>query len=252
MRGLFLLLLLSNLVYLVVQFASGTSDTDTDPYRGVTFEKKGLTLLSELPPEKRPALREGVKPEPGLAPWPEEEAPAKESETAAADTAAKAEVHCMRVGGIRNETQLKSLRQSLRKLGAEGFLKGGEAGTAANANNKFWVMLPPYPDLNKATEAAATLKSMKIKDFFVVRSGEYANAVSLGVFSTRENAERRKAQITALKGSKLVTKIETIGSSADGDYFWLSFKLGEDASPAKIRGMLHRQGLSQFKDISCE
>ncbi len=250
MRGLFVLLLLSNLIYLIVQFVSGTSDTDTDPYRGVTFEKKGLTLLSELPPEKRPALREGVKPEPGLAPWPEEEVPAKESDTVADDTAVKAEAHCIRVGGIRSETQLQNLRQSLRKLGAEGFLKGGEAG--AVSNSKFWVMLPPYPDLNKATEAAATLKSLKVKDFFVVRSGEYANAVSLGVFSTRANAERRKAQINALKGSMLVAKIEAIGSSVDGDYFWLSFKLGDDASPAKIRGMLHRQGLSQLKDVSCK
>jgi hypothetical protein len=251
MRGLFILLLLSNLIYLVVQFVTGTSDTELDPYRGVTFEKKGLTLLSELAPDKRPALREGVKPEPGLAPWPEEEVPAKESETATAKAETAVKDHCMRVGGIRSETQLQNLRQSLRKLGAEGFHKGGEAG-AAGGNTKFWVMLPPYPDLNKATEAATTLKSMKVKDFFVVRSGEYANAVSLGVFSTRENAERRKAQITALKGSKLVTKIETIGSSADGDYFWLSFKLGEDANPAKIRGMLHRQGLSQLKDVSCK
>lgn len=251
MRGLFLLLLLSNLIYLAVQYINGTPDTELDPYHGITFERKGLTLLSEVSPEKRPALREGVKAEPGLAPWPEEEVPSKESETATADPEAKVEERCLRVGGIRSESQVQSLRQSLQKLGGEAFSQGGDAG-AASGNTKYWVMLPPYPDLNKATEAAAALQSMKIKDFFVVRSGEYANAVSLGVFSTRERAERRKAQITALEGSKLVTKIEAIGSSSGNDYFWLSFKLGDEASPAKIRGMLRRQGLSQFNDVDCK
>jgi hypothetical protein len=251
MRGLFLLLLLSNLIYLAVLFFTGTSDTELDPYRGVTFEKKGLTLLAELPPEKRPALRAGIKPEPGLAPWPEEEAPNKESETAAADTQSATEARCLRVGGIRSENQLQSLRLSLRKLGAEEFHKGGEAG-AASGNTKFWVMLPPYPDLNKATEAAGALKAMKVKDFFVVRNGEYANAVSLGVFSTRARAQRRLEQISTLKGRKLKAKIETIGSSTSSEYFWLSFKLGDEASPAKIRGMLHRQGLSKLEEISCK
>jgi hypothetical protein len=251
MRGLFLLLLLSNLIYIAVQYFTGTPDAALDPYRGVTFEKKGLTLLSELPPEKRPALREGITEEPGLAPWPEDKVPKTESEIATADTESVSKARCLRVGGIRSDSQLQNLMKSLGKLGGEEFNKGGEAG-AASSNTKFWVMLPPYPDLNKATEAAGALNSMKIKDFFVVRNGEYANAVSLGVFSTRERAERRLAQISALKGGKWKAKIETIGSSASSDHFWLSFKLGDEANPAKIRGMLHRQGLSQIKDVSCK
>ncbi len=249
MRGFFFLLLLSNLIYLVVQYIGGTSSMETDPYRGVKFEKNKLTLLSELAPEKRPALRDGVKPEPGLAPWPEEESTIEEKP---AETASEAPgKQCMRVGGIRSEAQLRSLRESLQKLGAEDFRKGGEAA-GTSVNSKYWVMLPPYPDLNKAIEAAAELNAMKIKDFFVVRSGDYENAVSLGVFSTRANAQRRLEQIAALKGTKLEAKIEEIGTSAASDYFWLSFKLGDEASPAKIRGMLHKQGSTSMKEVPCE
>jgi hypothetical protein len=249
MRGLFLLLLLSNLIYLIVLYINGAPATETDPYRGVKFVKQKLTLLSELPPKKRPALRDGVKPEPGLAPWPEDNSTSEEKPATTAS--AKTEAQCIRVGGIRSETQLHNLREKLVDLGAESFRKGGE-GAGTSSNSKFWVMLPPYPNLNQATAAATTLKSKKINDFFVVRSGEYENAVSLGVFSTRENAERRLAQITALNGTDLKARIEEMGSPSATDYFWLSFKLGDEASPAKIRGMLHKQGISQIKGVKCE
>lgn len=252
MRGLFFLLLLSNLIYLAVQYVGGTSEMEMDPYRGVKFEKKGLALLSELPADKRPALRDGVKPEPGLAPWPEEDV--KEEKTAdATNEGAKPAVDvCMRVGAIRNESQLQTLRQSLRKLGADEFKSGGDT-TGSKASSKYWVMLPPYPDLDKATEAAAALKALQVKDFFVVRSGEYQKAVSLGVFSTRERAERRQAQIAGLQDGKWSAKIEEIGGgAATGDYFWISFKLGNETSLAKVRNVLHKQGLTEFKEIGCE
>ncbi len=248
MRGLFLLLLISNLIYFSVLYFGGTTDAELDPYRGVRVENKGLTLLKELPPEKRPQLREGIKPEPGLAPWPEDESTA---ENAADGTEDKSETRCMRVGGIRNQTQLQSLRKNLEKLGAEAFQKGGEVG-GVSASSKFWVMLSPYPDMNKATEAAAALKAVKIKDFFVIRSGEHKNAVSLGVFSTRERAQRRLTQIARLKGGNWKPKIEEIGSAAKDEQFWLSFRLSDEASPAKIRGSLHQQGLSQIKEIGCK
>lgn len=252
MRGLFFLLLLSNLIYLAVQYLGGTSDVELDPYRGVKFEKKGLALLSELSVDKRPALREGIKPELGLAPWPEEERKEETAADAASEEVKTAVPVCMRVTAIRNESQLQNLRQNLRKLGAEEFKSGSDA-TGSKANSKYWVMLPPYPELNKAMEVAAALKALQIKDFFVVRSGEHTKAVSLGVFSTRERAERRVAQLAELEGGKWQAKIAEIGGgSSDSNYLWMSFKLGDETSPAKVRSVLHKQGLAKFKEIGCE
>jgi len=247
MRGMFLLLLLSNLVYLAWQYLGPGADAGMDPYRGVTFKSKGLELLSELPPDKRPALREGVKPAPGMAPWAEDdvaESPAKVAEGLAATEG----MRCMRVAGIGNEAQLRKLQKALKALKASAIQQGSEVGQAANG--KFWVMLPPYPNLDKATEAAAILKQHNIKDFFVVRSGDYENAVSLGVFSTRERAERRNKQISALKIGLKAPKVEAIGSPAE--HYWLSFSLGEGANPAKIRSMLKKQGVIQVTDIRCQ
>ncbi len=251
MRGLFILLLLSNLIYLALQYINGTPDAELDPYRGVRMEKKGLTLLSELTPDKRPPLRDGVTPEPGLAPWAEEESQDAVVPVATDTTDAKTAVQCLRVSGIRSETQLKSLRRGLQELGADAFQTGSES-VSVTANVKYWVMLPPYPSLAKATETAAALQAVKIKDFFVVRNGEYENAVSLGVFSTRERAEWRKAQIAELKGGQWKAKIEEMGSASEGEYFWISFHQGEEANPTRIRAALRKQGLSQIKEIGCE
>lgn len=252
MRGLFILLLLSNLVYLALQYVNGTSDTELDPYRGVQMEKKGLTLLSELPSDKRPPLRDGIEPDPDLAPWAEQEQTDVATAAVIEETGdSKTTVQCLRVSGIRSEEQLQILRKSLQELGVDAVETGSESASV-KADIKYWVMLPPYPSLTKATETAAALQAVKIKDFFVVRNGEYENAVSLGVFSTRERAERRKAQIAELKDGQWQAKIEEIGSATEGEYFWLSFRQGEEVNPTRIRAALRKQGLSQLKEIECK
>ncbi len=243
MRGLFYLLLLSNLVYFTVLYINGTEDTELDPYRGIRFEKKNLTLLSELPVGERPPLREGVKPEPGLAPWAEEIA-----EDRPDSSAGRSSPQCMRVSKISSKTKLQELQIALQKLGVGQFANG--ADSPAGGALRYWVMLPPYPNQNKATEAAAALKAMGIRDFFVIRNGEYGNAVSLGVFSTRERAKRRQAQIGRLKGRKWKVKIEKIGGPSSTENLWLSFRLSNKTE--QVREVLRKQGLSSVKEISCK
>jgi len=247
MRGMFLLLLLSNLVYLTWQYFGPGADAGMDPYRGVPSQSKGLELLSDLSSDKRPALREGVKPAPGMAPWAEEEVAETQAKVAEGLAAAEG-MRCMRVAGIGNEAQLRKLQQALKRVNATEIKQGSEA--SKEQSGKFWVMLPPYPNLDKATEAAAILNKHEIKDFFVVRSGDYENAVSLGVFSTRERAERRHGQLAALKIGLKAPKIEAIGSPAE--HYWLSFTLGADANPTKVRAMLKKQGVIQVTDIRCQ
>lgn len=62
----------------------------------------------------------------------------------------------------------------------------------------FWVLLPPAQTRQLARESIAELKSNGIKDYFLVVTGEQTNAVSLGVFSQPELAQRRHDAIAKL------------------------------------------------------
>ncbi|GLS06255.1 hypothetical protein GCM10007860_34310 [Chitiniphilus shinanonensis] len=57
---------------------------------------------------------------------------------------------------------------------------------------KVWVYIPPQASLEDAKKKAAELEALGIEDYFVVNNGgRWQNAVSLGVYSTREAADRR-------------------------------------------------------------
>ncbi|XZG70852.1 SPOR domain-containing protein [Chitinibacteraceae bacterium HSL-7] len=64
---------------------------------------------------------------------------------------------------------------------------------------KVWVYIPPLTDLDSARKKADELESLGVDDYFVVNDqGRWQNTVSLGVYSTREAAERRLASLQAL------------------------------------------------------
>ena len=77
----------------------------------------------------------------------------------------------------------------------------------------YWVFLLPAKDNNEARVKVSELKKKhKIKDVFIVTTGEKKHAISLGVYSRFELAYRRQGEIKALgfkaqiKDVKLPTK----------------------------------------------
>lgn len=72
---------------------------------------------------------------------------------------------------------------------------GGEVSVqnvGAEGPQRFWVYIPPRGTLADAQKKAEELRGLGVSDFFVVADGSRWNrAVSLGLFSTREAAERR-------------------------------------------------------------
>ena len=69
----------------------------------------------------------------------------------------------------------------------------------------YWVYLEPYPTRKAALAVARELAQKGIKDYYVVPSGESVNAVSLGLFSEPQRADRRTRQIAELGYEALTT-----------------------------------------------
>jgi hypothetical protein len=250
MRGFFLLLLLTNVAFLLWQYKYPGSTAQADIYSGIQFENQGLTLLSELPAGERPAQRQDVALSSGRADMQTAPREPRESERVAppvaGDERPQQERICRRVGGIEERTLLDKLLAELKVLGVTRLLQGSEQGQKSN----YWVMLPPYSNRDKATEAAEILKDKKVKDFFIVRSGDYENAVSLGVFSTRERAQRRYDQIAALNARLRRPRIESIELPAKR--YWLSFELSDSARMSELEPLLQKHEVGQGEEIRCE
>ena len=62
----------------------------------------------------------------------------------------------------------------------------------------YWVILPASESRKEAKKHIKKLKKLKIKDYFLVATGSYENAVSLGVYSQKKLARRRVDEMIRL------------------------------------------------------
>lgn len=88
---------------------------------------------------------------------------------------------------------------------------GIEAQHRVNKDNTrpgFWVFIPPTDTRKAAQEQVGRLKAQNIKDYFIVVTGEQANAVSLGVFSQADLAQRRFNDLTGLGFNVKLQKVD--------------------------------------------
>lgn len=77
-----------------------------------------------------------------------------------------------------------------------------------NNRQGFWVLLPPAQTRQLARQSINELKASGIKDYFLVVTGEQTNAVSLGVYSQAELAQRRSDAIAQLGFSPKIQNVD--------------------------------------------
>lgn len=78
--------------------------------------------------------------------------------------------------------------------------------------NRFWVYIPPLASAEAARKKAEELAGLGIDDFYPINNGsKWQNAVSLGVYSTREAGEKRLAMLKAagVRSAQLRDKDDT-------------------------------------------
>lgn len=68
--------------------------------------------------------------------------------------------------------------------------------TMNQGSGHHWVFIPPLPSKQDAEKKAGELKRMGVPEFFIVQeAGAYRFAISLGIFSSKEAATERLAQL---------------------------------------------------------
>lgn len=98
-------------------------------------------------------------------------------------------------------------------LGAQERLSSGGLETSLRVDDSaqrdgYWVLLPPFPTRAEAMRAIEGLKQKSVSDYFLVAAGESKNGVSLGVFSERARAERRRREMRQLGFAPALEKVQ--------------------------------------------
>jgi hypothetical protein len=113
----------------------------------------------------------------------------QETDTASSRSGAgeSANGNCYTLGPFRNKKAVASVRDRMVAVGIDAKRRLDKN----NTRKGFWVIIPPESTRKKANQHIRALKQKGVKDYFLVVTGEFANAVSLGVFVNSDSAERR-------------------------------------------------------------
>lgn len=248
MRGFFILLLITNLLFFSWQLWFAPESEPPPRYAGIPLVNEGLQLLSELDEKDRPAHREFVTHDEmvaeSLPPVVELITASKPAEQLTATSSSDSK-HCYQSSPLVTLKEARALQQSLLELG----ISKTRRETIQTHKVNYWVMLKGYKSREKADEAAELLKSHKVKDFFIVRSGRYENSVSLGVFSTKERADKRYKQIVQLKLRLRKPLIEALELPAKR--LVVGFELDNAITPDGLSPLLDATKEPHLKKIHC-
>lgn len=185
MKWLFFVFLIINaLVFSLINFGSSTSAVDPRSREINASQVQIVTGQLNAPKPVASAVH-------ASAPAASVPATVKPEAPQAAASPVASKLACLRWSGFSSE-QANSARARIKALG----LNASESMSAENA--KAWVYIPPLENLDAARKRAKQVADMGIDDYFVVNNGsKWQNAVSLGIFSSREAADRRLAELRA-------------------------------------------------------
>lgn len=130
--------------------------------------------------------------------------PASAPATAASSIASAPQAACLRLTGISPELAAQA-RSKLKTLKLDAKESGG-------SDSRVWVYIPPLESQEVARKKTQQLAELGIEDFFVINNGsKWQNAISLGVYSSREAGEKHLAALKAkgVKSAQLRDKDDT-------------------------------------------
>jgi len=101
---------------------------------------------------------------------------------------------CFTLGPFKDELVVRQIRESM----AEEIENIKVRTLEESEKHRYWVYIPSLPNRKQAKDVARLLKRSKLKDYYVVLSGETKNSISLGHFKEPEYANRRAKKVRDL------------------------------------------------------
>ncbi|MFT3761316.1 MAG: SPOR domain-containing protein [Pseudoxanthomonas sp.] len=196
-----------------------------------------LQLLAETAAAPSPAAAPSVNAEP-QAPAPTPPAPMPAAQTPAVPAVTP---KCFSLGPFADADAARGAIAALAGASLRSHVR--EARSRA-ATGGYSVYLPPAAGRDEAQALARRIGEAGFNDFLVVRDGEMANGIALGLYRNFEGAQRRQA---ALQAAGFPAQIREPAASAPSQW-WADVAAGPDLDAAQARA---RTGAAQSRALDC-
>ena len=209
MRSLFILLVVINVCYLIwgVAFSEKEEPAVT---QDIPADSQLLTLLNEKPDKVVLRLDTTVS-----------KISIQDDKEQEIDTKEILSKKCFSIGPFFEDKEVSKLEKKLTKDGHNPKRKS----ITDKEPKSYWVYMPPHKTMDDAKLSAEELKAAKVKDYFIIRTGKNAKAISLGLYNGYRRAKLRKASL-----KKLGFKVSIQTRYKEVTRHWLDFH--ETASKA--------------------
>jgi hypothetical protein len=127
---------------------------------------------------------------------------------------------CFTYGPFRDLEVLLELKREIKPYVSEIEYRSREE----SERTTYWVHIKPAKNRTAAKATARKLKAKKIKDFYIVRSGENNNAISLGHFKSKKRASDLTKKLVK-QGFDVI--VEPVFKSYT--LYWLDYQLASSA-----------------------
>lgn len=111
---------------------------------------------------------------------------------------------CFNLGPFTHRQDARQVSQELTKQGVSVSLHVAKDKTRPG----YWVLIPASKDRQAARKIIARLKQKKVRDYFLVATGSQKNAISLGVFSRPDLAQKQLEMIKKLGFTVTISKVD--------------------------------------------
>ena len=168
---------------------------------------------------------------------------AREESASPSAALAAADAACVSVGEFETRDDVEDAKRWLRSRGAEILAIAAESRETIESHR---VYIPPLDSRKSAIRTMRELKSRGIRDVAVVLRGELRNAVSLGVYRSRVNAESR---MTSLK--RLGYSVQTAANTTtQQEYVTIQARLS-GSRDALFDAWTSRFAANSFRHVDC-
>jgi cell division protein FtsN len=199
MKWVALTLLLLNGVFLVVQLNKEQAPPATVERHPISGQR--LMLVSEQQQlEKAKAFAEKNRREQLAKAKAKAQTPPPSSGTKASTSAVEAPASrssaraCYRVGPLLLIGDLRSVASQFRSKD----ITVRERSEVIRKQAGYWVYIPPLETQEQARDTLYRIKEHDLKDALIISEGSKANAISIGVYKTKEQGEEQRSSLDKL------------------------------------------------------
>ncbi len=111
---------------------------------------------------------------------------------------------CFNLGPFSQRKDVQQINHELRAKGIAASIRMSKDKSRPG----YWVLIPASQDRRAARRVIARLKEKKVKDYFLVATGSQKNAISLGVFSRPDLAQKQLKIIKKLGFDVSVSQVD--------------------------------------------